>query len=220
MRYSRTIAVVGLMLVSVTTAFAQGPPPGMGGFQPSPEMRKKFEAWQNWRKSHKNINAVQQTLRGIEELQQDPSTRLTKPQAAKVVSILRKWRNKPVMTDDQARGVNRDITASLSLTQIKKLAAIAAERGGRGGFGGGGGRPGGGFGGGRPGGGFGGGGGRPGGGFGGGRPGGGPGGPGGFQMPDPKDYNPLNPDTLPFERMRGRSKERLDALTSDLAKTK
>lgn len=214
MRYTRTIAVVGLLLVSATTAFAQGPPPGMGGFQPSPEMRKKFEAWQNWRKSHKNINAVQQTLRGIEELQQDPSTRLTKPQAAKVVSILRKWRNKPIMTDEQARGVNRDITASLSLVQIKKLAAIAAERGGRGGFGGGGGRPGGGFGGG---------GGRPGGGFGGGRPGGapgGPGGPGGFQMPEPKDYNPLNPDTLPFERMRGRSKERLNALTSELAKTK
>jgi uncharacterized membrane protein YgcG len=193
MRYSRTIAVVGLLLVSATTAFAQGPP-GMGGFQPSPEMRKKFEAWQNWRNSHKNINAVQQTLRGIEELQQDPSTRLTKPQAAKVVNILRKWRNKPVMTDDQARGVNRDLTASLSPAQGKKLASITANRGG---FGGGGGRPGGGFGGGRPG-----------------------GGPGGFQMPDPKDYNPLNPDTLPFERMRGRSKERLDALTSDLAKTK
>jgi len=243
MRFSRTIAITGLLLISATASFAQGPPPGMGGFQPSPEMRKKFEAWQNFRKSHHNITALQQTIRGLERMQDDPKTRLTKPQAAKVVSILRKWRNKPVMKDEQARDVNRQITASLSLAQIKVLASPGGRFGGPGGgFGGPGGGPGGGggrfggpgggdgpggggrrFGGGGPGGG--GPGGGPGGGFGGpgGRRGGpgGPGrGPGGFNMPDPHEYNPLNPDTLPFERTRERSKARLDSLTSSLANTK
>jgi hypothetical protein len=39
-------------------------------------------------------------------------------------------------------------------------------------------------------------------------------------MPPPHDYNPLNPATLPFERMRGRAADRLDAFVADLKSTK
>jgi len=42
-------------------------------------------------------------------------------------------------------------------------------------------------------------------------------------MPDPPkgNYNPLNPDTLPFEQMRPRAKKQLDEFTAALAaKTK
>ena len=42
-------------------------------------------------------------------------------------------------------------------------------------------------------------------------------------MPDPPkgNYNPLNPDTLPFEQMRPRVKKQLDDFTAALAaKTK
>ena len=201
----RALPVVGALLLAAA-AHAQAPG-GPGGFQPSPQMMAKFQAWQRWRDSHKNITALQQTLRGMQEMQQDPRTQLTRAQASKILPVLTKWRNKPVMSDAQARQVNQQITAPLSVPQLKKLASVSAQRGGRpGGFGGG-------FGGGRPGGGPGGPGGPRPGGFGGGRPGG----PGGFTMPDPHDYNPLNPNTLPFQRMRPRAQQQIDGLIASLA---
>lgn len=177
-------------------AHAQGP---FGGGQITPEMRNRMQAWRKWRDSHKNISALQQTLGGLAAMEQDPRTRLTKPQAKKVVGILKAWRNKPVMTDAQALQVNKQLTASLSIAQLKKIAtARAGGRGGqrRGGPGGGGGGQA--------------------------RAGGGQGRQGGGRMdanrfPAPRDYNPLNPSTLPFERMRGRAKQSLDSLTQTLA---
>ncbi|MBV9852828.1 MAG: hypothetical protein JO250_24480 [Armatimonadetes bacterium] len=206
---TRMTAVASLALLAAS-AQAQGP--GGGGFQPSPQMMAKFQAWQKWRDSHKNVVALQQTLGGLQEMEQDPRTRLNKTQARTVLAVIGKWRSRPVMSDAQARQVDQQITAPLTTAQIKKIVTASAGR--RGGFGGG--RPGGGG----PGGG------GPGGGFGGGRPGGGgPGGgrPGGFNpaaFPDPRDYNPLNPNSLPFERMRPRAAQRLAELTTELKQAK
>ncbi|MEO7714704.1 MAG: hypothetical protein ABIY70_00760 [Capsulimonas sp.] len=216
--FKQIIPLAALLALS-TTAFAQGPGgggfggPGGGGFQMSPEAMAKMQAWRKWRDSHKNIGAVGRSVRAISELEQDPRTKLTKPQAKTVLTVLKSWRAKPVMTDAQARKVNQQLTATLSIPQLKKLATMSADR--RGGPGGGGGRPGGGG----PGGGGGFGGGRPGGGPG----GGGPGGRGGFdpsKMSAPHDYNPLNPATLPFERQRPRAKQQMDTLIATLAATK
>jgi hypothetical protein len=101
------------------------------------------------------------------------------------------------MTDDQALALNKQITNVFNQTQLKKFATLQSQRGG--GFGG---RPGGGMGG--P---------PPGGGGGGPRPGGPGGAPGGMRfdpskMPDPKDYNPLNPSTYPVGQMGDRMKQR------------
>jgi hypothetical protein len=41
---------------------------------------------------------------------------------------------------------------------------------------------------------------------------------GGFTFPDPKDYNPLNPDTLPFEQFRPMAKQRMTEFTGNLQK--
>lgn len=180
---------------TVTAAQAQGP--GGGGFQPSPQMMAKFKAWQKWRDNHKNISALQQTLGGIQAMEQDPRTKLNKTQARTVLAILSKWHTKPVMSDAQARAVNQQITTPLNLTQIKMIVTASQRRRG---FGGGQGRPGGGQ----------------------GRPGGG-GRPGGFNpasMPNPKDYNPLNPSSLPFERTRARSAQRLTQLMAQLKQTR
>ncbi|MDX1931042.1 MAG: hypothetical protein SFU56_00405 [Capsulimonadales bacterium] len=196
-------------------AFAQGPG---GNFMANlpPAAQAKMKAWRTWRDNHKNFQQLTGTLRAITEMDKETSTKLTKDQAKKILTVITPWKSKPTMTDPQARTVMNDIAKVLSPTQIKRYAAIQAEgRGGmRGGPGGGGPGGGGGFGG--PGGG-----GPPGGGGGfggpggGGRPGGGAGGPGGgrnfdfSKMPDPKEYNPLNPASFPESPMSARNKQRV-----------
>lgn len=224
--YLPVALVAGIALSAAPSARAQfgGPPPGggpgggPGGFQMTPEMQKRFKAMQAWRDNHKNIVALQQTLRALGDMDQDPTTKITPAQAKKILPVLKTWRTKPVMTDDQARSVNKQVTAALTIPQIKKIAMTRGGGfgGGRRGGGGQGGPGGGGFGGPRPGG-FGGPGGG-GGGFGGPRPGGGgPGGRGGgFDPSRLKDYNPLNPDSFPFEQARPRMKQRIDGLIASL----
>ena len=187
------ILPLAAVFIFAASAQAQGP----GGFggpsgQPmSPAVQAKMQAWRQWRDNHKNVSSLQRTLGALTQMEQDPRTRLTKPQAKAVLAVIRKWQAKPALTDAQARLVNTQITTPLTLVQIKKIAMASQPRRG-GGFGGGG------FGVGRPGGGFGG-------------PGGGPGGRPGFDpasMPAPRDYNPLNPDTQPMVRARDRAKQR------------
>jgi hypothetical protein len=179
-------AVIALAL----PAAAQGP----GGQAPSPAVMAKMQAWRKFRDNHPNYRKLQGSLFRLQELESKPATALTKDQAKKILGVLSKWRNKPTMKDEEAKQVNKQIWDVLTPAQLQVMAAADA-RGGRpgGGSGPGGGGPGG----------FGGpGGGRPGGGGpGGGGPGGGPGGRGGFdpsRMPDPKEYNPLNPESSPF----------------------
>jgi len=186
------ITTAALLAAFAVPAFAQGP--GPGGFSPPPEMMAKINAWKQWRGTHKHVETLQQTLRGLTAVEQDPKTQMTKPQARAALSVLKTWGSKPSITDAQALVINKKLTDNLTLPQLQKYAAATARRGGHGGGGGfgGGGRQGGG--------------GRL--GFGGGR--------GGFNpalFPAPHDYNPLNPSTIPFERMRPRVQEQLKELT-------
>ena len=232
-------------LISASGVLAQGPPKaggapprpggpgGFGGFQMTPEQQKKAEAWKKWTDAHKGIGDLQTMLRKVERLDKEPGAELNKAQATKLLAIIDPWRTKKEMTNDQANGVMKSVSAMLTPAQVTKLATMQGGRGGGpGGFGGGG-RPGG------PGGGpragtggaaprtgapgtppTGAGGSGPGGAGRGPRPAGGPGGFGGgnFTMPDPpkNGYNPLNPDTLPFEQMRPRAKKNLEEFTAAL----
>ncbi len=172
---NRRIAL-GLAVVLATTlastALAQGP-----GNLP-PELQAKFQAWRRFNDNNKNLRRLGQTLWAFKELEKDPKTKFTKAQAQDILKVYKAWRGKPALTDDQARSINKDLTKSLTKQQIKVLATAAdVTRGGRG-FGGGA---------------------RP--------AGGGPGGMGRAgqgmmnpaNFPDPKPYNPLNPDTSPFK---------------------
>ncbi len=114
----------GLML-GIPAAHAQ--PPGGGGM--TPEMQKQIQAWRTFQDNHKNVSALQQTLRAMAEMDKTPTTKITGAQAKKILPILSAWRSKPVMTDAQARDVNKKITAAMTIPQIK---AIASSRGGGG----------------------------------------------------------------------------------------
>lgn len=195
-------AVTGAALLA-SMAVAQGP----GGFQMTPAVRAKFQAWQKWNDSHKNIGAVQQTVFAIIEMQKNPKTKFSKPQAKTVLAVLKAWRTKPVMTDTQAQQVNKKLAGTFTMPQLKALASMPRRGGRRMGGGGGQGGP------------------RPGGqgGQGGARPGGPGGGRGGFdpsKMPSPRNYNPLNPGTIPMERQRARAAERIDGLIKTLSSVK
>lgn len=213
------LPLVAAALMTVSAAFAQPPgggPPGGGGgggFQMTPELRAKFDKMRKFGESHKNYRSLSTTLRSIVEMDKDPKTKLTKDQAKKIWGAVSPWSSKPVMTDAQALAVNKQISGALTLPQLKKMASMSAQMGNRGGRGGGGGGFGGGGGGGfGGGGGQGGGGGRPGGGGGGGFGGGG-GGRGNFdpsKIPDPKEYNPLNPNSYQESPFSQRMKQRLN----------
>ena len=211
-----------VLAVSVSVAHAQGGGGfggggGQGGMPPmSPAAMAKRQAYQKFGQSHPNYRTLTQTLRAVDEMDKDPATKITKPEAQKMLAVIKPWLTKPVMKDADAKAVNNALAKTLTVPQLKKMAAAASRQGGRGGGGGQGG-PGGGGGFGGPGGG-GGGGGRPGGGgggFGGGQ--GGPGGGGGggkarfdmSKMPDPKEYNPLNVNSYPNSPMTQRGKQRV-----------
>jgi uncharacterized protein YeaC (DUF1315 family) len=144
-RFVLPALVAAAAVLPTLSALAQGPGGGGGGgFQMTPEMRARMEQMRKWRDSHKNVIQVQQTMGTLVEIDKDPKTKLTKDQAKKILAVVNTWKAKPVMTDDQAKGVNKQLTGVLNLTQIKKMAQIQAEqrnrRGGWGGGGGGGGR--------------------------------------------------------------------------------
>lgn len=227
----KRLMAVAVLLLMATSAGAQRP--GPGGFPPpSPQMRAKFHSWQKWGATHKNITALQRTIRGLDRLEQSPTTRLNKQQAHAVLTVLNKWRTRPTLTDAQAQQVVHQIKANLNVAQARQMAAASGPPPGMfggpppGGFRG---PPSGGFRGPPPGGfrgpppgGFR----RPPGGFGGPPPPGrfgGPPPPGRFNpasFPSPREYNPLNPKTSPFARDTARAQQRLAALMATLAHTK
>ena len=179
--------------------------PGGGGMpQMSPAAMAKMQAYRKFTQSHPNYRTLTRTLGAVSEMDKDAATKITKPEAQKMLAVITPWMSKPVMKDADAKAVNNALAKTLTVPQLKKMAASAGRQGGGGGRPGGGGfGGGGGQGGGRPGGG--------GGGFGGGRPGGG--GPGGgfdlSKLPDPKEYNPLNVNSYPKSPMTERGKKRV-----------
>src|SRR5438094_2631663 len=85
-------------------AFAQ-PPGGAGGFNPSPADRAKMEAMRKWNENNKNVRQVQRTLFRVARLEEDPKNALNKDQARKILAVIKAWRHKPVMKDEEARKV-------------------------------------------------------------------------------------------------------------------
>ncbi len=162
---------------------------GVGGGQMSPEMQARMKAWQKWRESHKGLANLQTMLFQIRQLDKDPSTQLTKAQAAQMLPILTAWRHKPTMSDDQARQVSKQLGSILTVKQLKKMSTFQFRR--RGGAGSG------------P---------RPAG------AGSGQRRPGGFPNPPTGGFNPLNPESLPGSQQRPQSRRSVDELIEALSK--
>lgn len=195
-----TVTLLTLFLLATLTANAQFGG-GMGGGMP-PGMKAKIEKMRRKMATNSFLKLTQLTYQ-LHETDENEPTRLTKPQAAKLLPILQNWRTKTTMTEEQAKSVSKQLMAPLNEKQLKRMATIKAPwsaggtgGGGFGGWGGGGMRGGmGGWGGGR------------------GKPGG-----GGMLDALSKPFNPLNPDTVPFESQRPTLKKAEDDLIADLQK--
>ncbi len=192
-RFILAVAAVLPLLLSTPSVFAQGPgggqggPGGGGGFQMTPEMQAARAKMMKFRDNNKQVFALRQTISAFDDMEKDPKTKFTPAQAKTILGVINQWKAKPSLTNEQATQINKDLTKSLTVPQIKKLAAAASRRGGRGGGGQGGGWGGGGGARGQ--------GGGPGGGAMARMGGGGAQGGAGWKMPEPKPFNPLNPET-------------------------
>lgn len=189
------LACLGTLAVSPAVSVAQGPP---GGSLP-PAAMEKIKAWQKYRETHKNVSNLSTLLFQIREMDSDPSTRLNKEQAGKLLGVMKAWRNRPTMSEDQAKQAQKQIGGMLTPKQVQKIATIRPRFGG-GRMGAGGGAPGG------------------------GGTGGGPGG-GGMRMdpskipsPPATGFNPFNPDTNPMAKTRPEFKKAGEAFVADLEK--
>ncbi len=183
-RGAALVLTVGALALS-NAAFAQPP----GGGMP-PEMQAKLKKFMKWMENSKNLTNLSKAVYQIQEIDKDSATRLDKKQSASVLALLKSWRNKPAMADDQAKGVVKQLSSVLNMNQVQEMQSVQMPWGGRGG--GGGGRPG----------------------------GGGPGGGFKMPEPPKNGYNPLNPDTLFIEAMRPQAKKRMDDFMAALAKRK
>src|SRR5262245_52401546 len=95
----------GLMALLATGLAGLSAPPlsaqgfGGGGGQMPPEIQAKMKAWQKWRENHKSLASLQTMIFQLRELDKDPGGQLTKPQASKILTVLKSWRHKPTMSD-------------------------------------------------------------------------------------------------------------------------
>jgi len=202
-KLARTMVPITLLaLFAAATAFAQGTGGGNGGGQ--------FAQFSN---EHKFTFQLMQMVRKIGEIDRDPKYTLKPAQAKRVLGVLKPWRSKPKMTQEQAKSILKQLKTALTIDQLNAMARIKERRpGGPGGPGGGPGGPGMG----RPGGGgFGGGGMGAGGGFGGpgmGRPGG-TGGQGNrprMDLGSRKNFNPFYKNPKPEQGFGARGAKRTD----------
>lgn len=108
----KTLAVAGLMvsLMLPTLAQAQGGPGG-GGFGGGQRSMK---------------GRLTGLMRGLGDLEHGTKAPLNKAQARQVLGFVRPWLNKPVMTDDQAKGLYMHINTVLSTRQKNELDIAAA----------------------------------------------------------------------------------------------
>ena len=107
------LPVAGFILLTASAqAQRPGGPGGPGGFQPPPGMQAKFQAWRTWRDTHKNVTSLERTLGALVAVEQDPHTKLNKPQARAVLAVVRKWQSKPALTDVQAGLVNTQLDSA------------------------------------------------------------------------------------------------------------
>jgi hypothetical protein len=131
--FQRQIARAGAALLLTASvgavAHAQGFPGGGGGgggrrVPDAAGNDGKGQGLAEVPREPQELRGLQRTIFAIGEMDKDPKTQLTKPQAKSMLSVLGPWRNKPVMTNDQALQVNKQLTAGMSVAQIKKIATV------------------------------------------------------------------------------------------------
>ena len=186
------LVILGGNLLVSPSAQAQ-----FGGGGPPPGMMEKIKKWQKWSEQHKNLSTLGDLVYQMGEVNKDPRFALTKPQANKVLALIKPVTPKKELSEDEAKSLSKSLTNVLTAKQLQKLVTIEgpAARMKKRGFGGGGG---------------------------GGRPAGGPPKGGMPNIPEPPKggYNPLNPDTMPFAQARPAMKAMMNTFVTGLQRAK
>lgn len=190
-RKTLRLCVASLALLSVVTLAPSAK--AQGGFQMPPEIAKKIKAWQKFSEDHKKLMVLGDQISQISDMSRMAGYEMDKKQAAATLKVINANKAKTSLTEDEAGAMSKQLTAVLTVKQIKKMTTIETprqkmqkQRGG--GMGGGGGA----------------------------RPGGAAGGPPSFPDPPAKGWNPINPDSFPFEQAKPKMKEGMSKLIADL----
>src|SRR5687767_15931313 len=111
-----------LSLAIVLPAVAQAPPgaPGGGG--------GGMAQFQKFREQHKYTFQLQRMIRGLGEIDKDPSTKLTSGQAKGLMGVLKPWQAKDKMTQDDAKNVMKATKKLLTTKQLNALSRIPDRR--------------------------------------------------------------------------------------------
>jgi len=195
LKYTIRFGMAALVILSGNLLVAPSAQAQFGGGGPPPGMMEKIKKWQKWGEQHKNLSTLGDLVYQINEINKDARFALTKPQANKVLALIKPVTPKKELSEDEAKSLSKSLTNVLTTKQLQKLATIegpAAKMRKRG-FGGGGGRP-----------------------------AGGPpkGGPPTIPEPPKGGYNPLNPDTMPFAQARPAMKAMMNSFVSGLQHAK
>lgn len=81
------------------------------------------------REKYKYTFQLMTMVRHIQEIDKDKKYTLTSTQAKKVLAILTPWRAKPKMTQDQAKGIARDLKKVFTAAQLNAMARIKSHFG-------------------------------------------------------------------------------------------
>jgi hypothetical protein len=74
---------------------------------------------------------LRQQIRALVELERDPATSLTSPQAKQLLSVLKPWTTRGKMTEADAVTITRTIEQALTAPQLKAIAEFRPHRGPR-----------------------------------------------------------------------------------------
>ncbi len=195
MNFRKTLrwGVASLALLSVVTLAPSAK--AQGGFQMPPEIAKKIKAWQKFSEDHKKLMVLGDQISQISDMSRMAGYEMDKKQAGAVLKVIDANKAKTSLSEDEAGAMSKQLTAALNVKQIKKMTTIetprqkmAKARAAGGGMGGGGGA----------------------------RPGGAGGAAPSFPDPPAKGWNPINPDSFPFEQAKPKMKEGMSKLIADL----
>ena len=112
---------VALMAIFAVTAVAQQ----QGGSSQFSAMREKY----------KYTFQLTTMVRHIGEINKDKKYTLTPVQAKSVLAVLKPWRSKPKMTQDQAKGISKNLKKVFTAAQLNAMARIKSHFGQRSGRG-------------------------------------------------------------------------------------
>src|ERR1043166_1334383 len=116
MNQSKLLLTGALMMAMAMPTLAQGPPgggpPGGGGMPPEIQ---KMMAQIKYRRQ------MREQIRAIGEINRDPATAVSPPQAKQLLAILKPWTTKEKMSEEDAKGVMRAVKKVMKPNQLNAM---------------------------------------------------------------------------------------------------